>query len=79
MQNKTSYTTYKIILPRLLGLKRKLQLICQNDNLIYCAPFIETYRQNVESRFKNYFVLNAVEAEYAAVAALSYYTCFKNE
>ncbi|XP_054711079.1 uncharacterized protein LOC129220674 [Uloborus diversus] len=69
---------YGIALPCLLALRKKLLKIEKKNNFSFCSPLIKTYRESVGKRFEKMFDVATLEAENAAMAALSY-PRFKNK
>ncbi|EFN68731.1 hypothetical protein EAG_10559, partial [Camponotus floridanus] len=69
-------TYYGILLPCLVALRRKLQLLV-NKNWTFCKPLSEVFLNAVERRFDEFFNCTTTVAENAAIAALSY-PRFKN-
>ncbi|XP_067637108.1 uncharacterized protein [Eurosta solidaginis] len=69
---------YGIVLPYILSVRKKLQRIEEESNFVFCKPLIKSYRRSVEERFGKIFDVNTLQAEKAAIAALSY-PRFKNK
>ncbi|XP_057339703.1 uncharacterized protein LOC130677118 [Microplitis mediator] len=60
--------TYGYLLPSLISLRNNLSLVSSN-RLKYCKPIVKGLRENLTSRFKQFFEIER-EGEIAAVAAV---------
>lgn len=62
---------YGILLPSLVALDRKLQILCEYK-WTYCKPLVTALRNSVRTRFTEFFDFTTSLSMDAAVAALSY-------
>ncbi|XP_050064551.1 uncharacterized protein LOC126553428 [Aphis gossypii] len=67
---------YGFVLPVIFSLRRKVQNLLLND-WKYCEPLVNSILTNITKRFSNLVNLNTIEADNAAIAALSH-PKFKN-
>jgi len=67
---------YGFVFPVIFSLRRKVQHLLLND-WRYCEPLVNSILTSIENRFSNLVNLNTIEADNAAIVALSH-PKFKN-